>query len=131
MRKAVYSEKASEGEGPYSQAIVSRGFVFVSGQGPLDPKSGAVVGNTIEEQSEATMLYVQYILESAGCTMNDVVKVSVYLSSMLDFERFNSIYVQFFNAPLPARTCVEAGLGAIMVEVDAIAVIPGGRSGHE
>ncbi len=123
MRKAIYASKASKGEGPYSQAIISRGFVFVSGQGPLDPQSGAIVGQTIEEQAEVTLRNVQYIVESAGCTLDDVVKVSVYLASMQDFDRFNAIYRRFFSTPMPARTCIEAGLGDILVEVDAIAEV--------
>lgn len=125
MRQAVYAGKASKGEGPYSQAITANGFVFVSGQGPLDPETDEVVGGTLEEQAELTLENVRNILEAAGCSMDDVVKVSVYLASMGDFDRFNAVYRKFFSAPLPARTCVEAGLGDILVEIDAIAAIPG------
>lgn len=123
MRKAVYASKASQGEGPYSQAITSNGFVFVSGQGPLDPETDRIVGKTIEEQAEVTLRNVQSIVEWAGSTMDDVVKVSVYLANMQDFDRFNIVYRRFFNAPFPARTCVEAGLGEILVEIDAVAEI--------
>lgn len=124
MRKAVYAGKASKGEGPYSQAIVANGFVFVSGQGPLDPVTDEVKGDTIEEQAELTLRNVQNILEAVGCSMDDVVKVGVFLADMNDFDRFNAVYRTFFGDLLPARTCVEAGLGSIRVEIDAIAVMP-------
>ncbi len=127
MRKAVFAEKASKGEGPYSQAIVSRGFLYISGQGPLDPETDAIVGTTIEEQAELTLQNIQYILEAAGCSLDDVVKVGVFLADMADFERFNLVYRRFFASPMPARTCVEAGLGGILVEIDAIAEMPDAR----
>lgn len=133
MRTSVRTSKASAGEGPYSQAILSRGFVYVSGQGPLDPATDAVIGETIEEQAEATLRNIRHIVESAGSSMEDVVKVCVYLANMSDFERFNRVYRRFFSDPMPARTCVEAGLGDIMVEIDAIAEIPerSGVGNHE
>ncbi len=134
MRNAVLTNKASAGEGPYSQAIISRGYVYVSGQGPLDPETDAILGTTIEEQAEHTMQNIKHIVESAGSSMDDVVKVCVYLASMKDFERFNSVYQRFFSHPMPARTCIEAGLGDIMVEIDAIAEIPNysdGAGSHE
>ncbi|MFC5402776.1 Rid family detoxifying hydrolase [Cohnella soli] len=124
MREAVNAAKASKGEGPYSQAIAANGFVFVSGQGPLDPETDKVVEGTIEEQAVLTLNNVKAILEAAGCKMNDVVKVGVFLADMKDFDRFNAVYRTFFDRPLPARTCVEAGLGDILVEIDAIAAIP-------
>lgn len=121
MRKAVRTSRASQGSGPYSQGIASGEWVFVSGQGPLDPETGRVEGETIEEQAELTLNNVRKIVEAAGCTMDDVVKVTVYLQRMSDFARFNSVYVQFFDQPLPARTCVGAELDGILVEIDAIA----------
>ena len=124
MRKAIQTSQASTGDGPYSQGIIAGDFVYVSGQGPLDPQTGDIIGSTIEEQTELTLANIQNILEAAGCTMEDVVKINVFLASLKDFERFNSVYVQFFNQPMPARTCVEAGLGNIMVEIDAIALLP-------
>jgi len=125
MRKAISTSEASAGNGPYSQAIVAGDFVYVSGQGPLDPQTGDIVGNTIEEQTELTLNNIRSILKAAGCTMDDVVKVNVFLADIKDFDRFNSVYIQFFNRPMPARTCVEAGLDDILVEIDAIALLPG------
>ncbi|MBS4178732.1 RidA family protein [Lederbergia citrea] len=124
MRRAIRTPEASSGNGPYSQGIIAGDFVYVSGQGPLDPQSGGVVGSTIEEQTELTLKNIQNILKAAECTMDDVIKVNVFLASLKDFDRFNSVYVQFFNQPMPARTCVEAGLDDILVEIDAIAHLP-------
>ncbi|WP_202916172.1 RidA family protein [Paenibacillus mesophilus] len=120
MRKAVRTSEASAGDGPYSQAIVSGGFVFVSGQGPLDVE-GRVVGNTIEEQTEFTLRNIEMILAAAGCTMDDVVKVNVILADIQDFSRFNAVYRTHFQEPMPARTCFEGGLDQILVEIDVIA----------
>ena len=120
MRNAIFTRNASPGDGPYSQAIRSNGFVFVSGQGPLD-RNGQVVGATIEEQAERTLENVRAILEAAGCTMDDVVKVNVILADMGHFERFNSVYRTFFKEPMPARTCFGGTLDGILVEIDVIA----------
>lgn len=121
MRKAVFTSAASKGSGPYSQAIIAGDTVYVSGQGPLDSETGAVMGVTIEDQAELTLKNIQNILEAAGSSMDEVVKVGVYLSDMSLFERFNHVYLRFFSQPMPARTCVEAGLDGILVEIDAIA----------
>jgi 2-iminobutanoate/2-iminopropanoate deaminase len=120
MRKAVRTSKASAGDGPYSQAIVSGGFVFVSGQGPLDLE-GRVVGDTIEEQTALTLSNIERILQAAGCSMDDLVKVNVILADISEFSRFNAVYRTYFQEPMPARTCFEGGLDQIRVEIDAIA----------
>ncbi|MDF2670198.1 MAG: reactive intermediate/imine deaminase [Paenibacillus sp.] len=123
MRKSVHAPLASAGDGPYSQAIVSNGFVFVSGQGPLEAGTGNIIGTTIEEQADLTLRNIQHIVEAAGSSMDDVVQVTVYLEHMSDFNAFNEVYKRFFRAPMPARTCVEAGLDNILVEIDAIASV--------
>ncbi|WP_127588596.1 Rid family detoxifying hydrolase [Paenibacillus koleovorans] len=124
MRKAVTTDTASKGDGPYSQAIISNGFVYVSGQGPLTPGTNQIVGSEVKEQAAVTLQNIKLILEAAGCSMDDVVKVNVYLASMKDFAAFNEVYVQYFSAPMPARSCVGAELDDILVEIDAIAEIP-------
>lgn len=124
MRKAIRTSEASSGNGPYSQGIIAGDSVYVSGQGPLDPRTGEIIGETIEEQTELTMSNIKKIVEAAGCTMDDVVKVNVFLANLKHFERFNSIYTSFFNQPMPARTCIEAVLDNILVEIDAIAILP-------
>ncbi|MDG0813573.1 Rid family detoxifying hydrolase [Cohnella rhizosphaerae] len=119
MRQAVSTNQASIGSGPYSQGIAVGHMLFVSGQGPLDAE-GEIVPGDIEAETRLTMDNVKAIVEAGGYTMDDVVKVSVYLASLADFNRFNAVYVSYFDAPYPARTCVEAGLDGIKVEIDAI-----------
>lgn len=123
MRKAVSTKNASIGSGPYSQGIAAGNMLFVSGQGPLAP-DGSIVSGDIEAETKLTMDNIQAIVEAGGCTMDDVVKVTVFLVNLSDFDRFNEVYTTYFNAPYPARTCVEAGLDGIKVEIDAIACKP-------
>jgi 2-iminobutanoate/2-iminopropanoate deaminase len=99
--------------GAYSQGLRAGDFVFVSGQGPLDPRTGKVVGSTIEEQ----------ILEAGGASMADVVKVAAHLSDLSLFERYNRVYAGYFPDPKPTRTTVGSQLPGILVEIDAIAYI--------
>lgn len=120
MRKAINTPHASPGGGPYSQGIAAGNLLFVSGQGPLDA-TGRVVGGDIEAETRMTMDNIRAIVEAGGCTMDDVVQVGVYLASLADFDRFNAVYRTYFNPPYPARSCIEAGLDGIKVEVDAIA----------
>jgi 2-iminobutanoate/2-iminopropanoate deaminase len=107
---------------PYTPAIAVGDQVFVSGQGPIDPQTGKITGQTLEEQVELTLNNVKRVLESAQCSMDDCVKITVYLANMSDFDRYNVVYRKFFNTLRPARTTVEANLwGGILVEIDAIA----------
>jgi 2-iminobutanoate/2-iminopropanoate deaminase len=109
--------------GAYSPGIAVGETVYVSGQGPLDPASGAITGKTIEEQTELTLGNVRRILEAAGCTMDDCVKLAVHLSDIKNFDRFNAVYARTFTKPYPARTTVQSALwGGILIEIDAIAV---------
>jgi 2-iminobutanoate/2-iminopropanoate deaminase len=123
MRKPVVTLDASKGDGPYSQAIVSRGHVYLSGQGPLD-LDDRIVGDSIEEQAEKTLENVRNILEAAGCSLDDVVKVNVILADMSYFERFNAVYRSVFSPPYPARTCFGGQLDGILVEIDVVAELP-------
>src|SRR3954465_4673025 len=108
---------------PYSAGIVCGDLVFVSGQGPIDVITKKIVGSTIEEQVELTLKNVERILQTAGCSLNDVVKFTVHLLSITDFDRFNAVYRKFFKEPFPARTTVQSVLwGGILVEIDVIAV---------
>lgn len=124
MREVVETLNASKGDGPYSQAVTSGGFLYISGQGPLDPQTGEILGTEIEEQTLSTMKNILHILNAAHCTSDHVVKVTVILSDMRLFERFNTIYKTFFEYPYPARTCFSGGLGDILVEIDIIAQLP-------
>jgi 2-iminobutanoate/2-iminopropanoate deaminase len=108
---------------PYSAGIVCGDMVFVSGQGPLAPGTPNIIGKTIEEQVEVTLKNVERVLQTAGCSLNDVVKSTVHLLHMEDFERFNAVYRKFFKEPFPARTTVQSVLwGGILVEIDVIAM---------
>jgi len=98
-------------------------LVFVAGQGPFDA-TGKMLGSTIEEQTRATLENVKAIVEAAGATLADVVKVNVYLSDLAHFAAMNEVYASFFAEPYPARTTVQAGLLGFLVEIDAIAALP-------
>ncbi len=119
----ISTDKAPAAIGPYSQALSSTNMVFVSGQIPINPETG-VMADTIEEQAKQSLNNVKNILESAGLTMSNVIKTSVFLSDLNDFAKVNEIYAQFFTEPFPARSCVQVAAipkGA-KVEIECIAV---------
>lgn len=121
MRRAINIEGAAQAIGPYSHCVVTDQFVFVSGQGPIDPSTGEK-SSTIEGQVRQTLRNIQTILTGVGLGLSDVVKVQVFLADLADFEAFNTIYREFFPADYPARTTVGASLLDILVEIDCIAV---------
>jgi 2-iminobutanoate/2-iminopropanoate deaminase len=110
--------------GPYSQAVALGDWVFVSGQIPLDPGTGAVVEGEIEAQVERVLANLSAILEAAGASLAQVVKTTVFLADLSDFPRMNAVYARHFHtSPAPARSTIEAGrlpLG-VKIEIDAIA----------
>src|SRR6266446_7265974 len=113
--------------GAYSSAVEVDGWVFVSGQGPVDPKTGQPVRGTIEEETRYTLTQIKKILETAGCTLNDVVKCTVHLEDIDEFDRYNATYKEFFRGVgvLPARTTVQSVLwNDIKVEIDVVARKP-------
>lgn len=120
----IRTSKAPEAIGPYSQGIRAGRQIFLSGQIPIDPSTGAVAGGTIEEQTRQVLKNLQAVLESEGATLDDVVKTTVYLTDLSAFAAMNSVYGEFFKAPYPARATV--GVSALPkgvgVEIDAIAV---------
>ena len=109
--------------GPYSPAIKAGGFIFVSGQAAVDPRTGQVVGSTIEEQTERTLENVRTIVTAAGASLEDVVRVTVYLTEITNFNRMNEVYKGYFSRDPPARTTLEARLARpeLLVEIDAVA----------
>ena len=109
---------------PYSKFRKADGFIFVSGQTGFNPID-RTIGETIEEQTEQTLKNVENALMEAGATMDDVVKCSVFLKDMSEFRKMNSVYVNFFSEPPPARTTVGANLSSpkMRIEIDAIAYI--------
>ena len=120
---AVRARKAPAPKGPYSQGRRGGGLLFVAGQGPFDAK-GTLVGSTIIEQTRQTLENVKAIVEAAGASLADVVKVNVYLTDLTNFAVMNEVYASFFSEPYPARTTVEAGLLGFLVEIDAVAALP-------
>jgi 2-iminobutanoate/2-iminopropanoate deaminase len=108
--------------GPYTPGVTVADWVFVSGQGPLDPTTHEIVGDTIQAQTQLTLENVSRVLAEAGCTMDDCVKVTVHLLDLEHYDQFNDIYKSYFNRPYPARTLVQSVLDGILVEIDAIAV---------
>jgi 2-iminobutanoate/2-iminopropanoate deaminase len=109
--------------GAYSPGLRAGDFVFVSGQGPIDPATGEVAGETIEEQTARTLENVKLILEAAGATMADVVKATVLLSDLDLFPRYNAVYATYFPDPKPARTTSASYLLGRLVEIDVIAYV--------
>lgn len=124
MKTVLHTELAPAAVGPYSQGIVANGFVFASGQVPIDPKAGKITAETIEAQSEQALKNLKAVLAQGGVGLDRVVKTTCFLSDMNDFAAFNGVYAKFFPENAPARSCVQVAalpLGA-KVEVEAIAV---------
>ena len=120
---AVRTDKAPAPKGPYSQGRRAGGLLFVAGQVPFDLE-GNLVGPGIAEQTRAALQNVKAIVEAAGATLADVVKVNVYLTDLEHFAAMNEVYRAFFTEPFPARTTVQAGLLGFLVEIDAVAALP-------
>ena len=111
--------------GAYSSGVVVDGWLYVSGQGPIDFKTSKFVLGTIEEETRLTLHNIKCIVEAAGCSLEDVVKCTVHLADINDFDAFNAIYASHFSGIKPARTTVQSGLSqGIKIEIDAIAKVP-------
>lgn len=123
VKQFIQTPDAPKPAGPYSPGIKVGNFVFVSGQMAKDPKVQKIVATDIEEQTRQTLDNVKAILEAAGSSMRDVVRVSVFLKNVDDFQKMNEIYKTFFPENLPTRTTVEAKLvrSNALIEVDVIA----------
>ncbi len=121
-KQAIKTERAPLPIGPYSQAIKAGNLLFISGQGPIDPKTGKKIVGDIKEQTKQVLENIKSILEAAGLTLENVVKVNVYLRNIGDFPKMNEVYKEYFKTVPPARTTVQAIPPAdIDVEIDAIA----------
>ena len=121
--KAIHTDKAPAAIGPYSQAIEVNGFVFASGQIPIDPATGVFVEGGIQEQTRQALTNAEQILQTAGTDLNHVIKTSVFLSDIANFGPMNEVYAQFFTEPFPARSAVavkDLPKGAL-VEIEVIA----------
>lgn len=121
--KALHTEKAPAAIGPYSQAIEVNGFVFASGQIPLNPETSEIVEGGIKEQTHQALTNASHIMQEAGLTLANVVKTTVFLSDMADFAAMNEVYATFFSQPFPARSAVAVKTlpKNVLVEVECIA----------
>mmetsp|Transcript_5869 Transcript_5869/g.15999 ORF Transcript_5869/g.15999 Transcript_5869/m.15999 type:complete len:163 (+) Transcript_5869:44-532(+) len=125
-REVINTPNAPAAIGPYSQAVKTNGLLFVSGQIPLDPKTGEFSGATIEVQTKTVFENMKAIIEAGGCSMKDVVKVTVLLADMGDFAKVNEIYATYFTEPYPARAAfaVKALPKGALVEIECVAAVP-------
>ena len=124
-KRAITHPDRSASTGAYTDGVILDGWLYVSGQGPLDLKTGTTVPGTIEEEVRLTLENIGRILEAAGCTFEDVVKCTCHLADIRDFDAFNKVYAGFFTGVRPARTTVQSVLGGgIKVEIDAVARVP-------
>ena len=123
--KAIHTEQAPAAIGPYSQAIKAGNTIYVSGQLPIDPATGAFAGEDIAAQTRQSLTNIRNILQAAGADMNNVVKTTVLLADINDFAAMNEVYGQFFKEPFPARAAfqVAAVPKGALVEIEAAAVI--------
>ena len=125
MKNIVLTDRAPKPIGPYSQAIKANGFVFVSGQIALEPKTGEFVGTDVRQQTERVLENLKAILEASGAPLNHVVKTTVYLKDMNEFAAMNEVYARYFTAAPPARSTVQATRlpKDALVEIDVVAAL--------
>lgn len=121
--KALHTDLAPAAIGPYSQAIEVNGFIFASGQLPIDPATGEFAEGGVKEQTRQSLTNASRILESAGVDLSHVVKTTVFLADMADFAAMNEVYSSFFKAPFPARSAVavKALPKGALVEIECVA----------
>ena len=120
----ISTDRAPQALGPYSQAIRANGFIFCSGQIPIDPAAGAVTATTAADQARQAITNLQKVLEAAGSGLDKVVKTTVFLGDMSDFAAVNAVYAELFGDTKPARSCVQAARlpKDVKIEIEAIAV---------
>ncbi|HYL68584.1 MAG TPA: RidA family protein [Candidatus Limnocylindria bacterium] len=124
MKEIISTEKGPKVIGPYSQAVRANGFIFISGQGAIDPATGALVAGEIAEQTSRALDNLKAIVEAAGSSLDHAVKVTVFLKNMNDFAAMNDVYARYFPKNKPARTTVEVARLPLdlRVEIDLIAL---------
>ncbi len=123
MRHAIVTDKAPKPMGPYSQAVLEGGFIFLAGQGPTNPQTGQLELGEVRSETKRTLENIRAILQAAGSSLDHVVKCNVYLRDINDFAAMNEVYETFFSKPYPARTTIQAGAlpRGIAVEIECIA----------
>lgn len=124
MNTAIHTTNAPAAIGPYSQAIAAGNTIYVSGQLPIDPATGAFAGSDITAQTRQSLTNLKSILNAAGADMCDVVKTTVFLANIADFAAMNAVYAEFFTAPYPARAAFEVAClpKNALVEIECVAV---------
>ena len=124
-KRCFTTEKAAITGGPYSQAVIHGGLIYLAGQGCVDPVTNEIRLGTVEEEARLALENVRIILEEAGSSLDKVLKVTVYLLDMDEFSRFNAVYTEYFRENRPARTCIQAGRLPFKtrVEIDLIAAM--------
>jgi 2-iminobutanoate/2-iminopropanoate deaminase len=127
QREVVSANDAPKAIGPYSHAIKANGFVFVSGQLPIDPATGQLSGSDTAAQADRVLKNLEITLKAAGVSLGDVVKNTVYLKNMADFSAMNEVYGRYFKGAPPARATVEVKNlpKDALIEIESVAVIPG------
>lgn len=125
MKEVVHTDRGPKPIGPYSQAVKASGFIYLSGQVALDPKTGDLTGSDIRQQTERTLENVKGILEGAGSNLHHVVKTTVFLKDMNDFVAMNEVYARYFAAAPPARSTVQVSRlpKDALLEIEVIAVL--------
>lgn len=125
MIKVINTDKSPAAIGPYSQGIKVDNLIFVSGQLPVDPKTGEVVEGTVKDRTARVIENLKSILEEAGATLDNVVKTTIFIKNMDDFGQINEVYASYFTGTKPARACVEVARlpKDVDVEMEAIAVV--------
>ena len=123
MRNAIVTDQAPKPVGPYSQGVIEGDFIFVAGQGPINPLTNALELGDARSETQRVFENLRAILQAAGSSLANVVKCNVYLRDINDFAAMNEVYGTFFTAPFPARTTIQAGAlpGGIAVEIECIA----------
>lgn len=119
---SFHTEKAAELGGPYPQAIIYKDMIYLSGQGAVNPSTNQLTTGTIEKEARLALENIKIIMESAGSSLDNILQVNVYLTDIREYARFNEVYRDYFNDPMPARTCVEVKQlpFGLRIEIDTV-----------
>ena len=124
-KKVISTENAPKAIGPYSQAIVSNGFVFTSGQIPINPETGKIEATTVKDQVRQNLLNLSAVLKAAGTNLKNIVKLTVFMTDLSGFSQLNEVFMEFFPEKQPARSAVQVSRLPldVMVEIEAVAIL--------